>query len=73
MLEAALLDIKPGQEASFESAIVQARPLIEASPGFQRMEIRPCVENASRYLLLVWWDRLEDHTEGFRTSDRYAR
>lgn len=73
MLEAATLDIKPGQEAEFESAIVQARPLIAASPGFQGMEIRPCVENASRYLLLVWWERLEDHTDGFRQSDRYAK
>ena len=30
-----------------------------------------CTENADRYLLLVWWDTLEDHTEGFRGSDDY--
>ena len=26
-----------------------------------------------RYLLLVWWDALESHTEGFRKSPEYAR
>jgi heme-degrading monooxygenase HmoA len=25
----------------------------------------------SRYLLLVSWERLEDHTEGFRKSPEY--
>ncbi len=33
--------------------------------------MRPCLEDSNRYLLLVRWARLEDHTEGFRGSDRY--
>jgi heme-degrading monooxygenase HmoA len=30
-------------------------------------------ERADRYLLLVEWDRLEDHTDGFRWSAEYQR
>ncbi len=71
MLEIAVLDIRPGEEPAFKVAMAEARHLIEASPGFRGLELRPCVEHSNRYLLLVWWDRLEDHAIGFRGSDRY--
>lgn len=73
ILETAILNVKAGQASAFEAAMAQAQPLIAASPGFQRIEIRPCVETAGRYLLLVWWDTLEAHTEGFRRSGRYEQ
>jgi heme-degrading monooxygenase HmoA len=72
ILEAAMLTVKPGQNEAFEAAMQQARPLIAASPGFQGIEVRRCLERPGVYLLLVRWARLEDHTEGFRTSDRYG-
>ena len=71
ILEAAILNVKSGQEAAFETAIDDAQSIIAASKGFRRLEVRPCVEQTGRYLLLVWWERLEDHTEGFRGSARY--
>ncbi|MEZ5765827.1 MAG: antibiotic biosynthesis monooxygenase [Xanthobacteraceae bacterium] len=71
ILETAILSIKPGQSAAFEAAMTQARPLIAATAGFQRIEVRPCMETGDRYLLLVWWDSLEAHTHGFRGSERY--
>jgi heme-degrading monooxygenase HmoA len=72
ILEHALLDVKPGQEAAFEAAIAAARPLIAATPGFRSIAVRRCLETPNRYLLLVEWERLEDHTVGFRQSPRYA-
>lgn len=72
VLEMAVLNVRPGEEIAFESAIRKARALIAATPGFVAIEIRRCVETSSRYLLLVTWERLEDHTIGFRQSDRYA-
>ena len=72
ILEHAILNIKPGQSKEFEAAMAKARPLIEATPGFQKMEVRACVETKDRYLLLVWWSTVEAHTVGFRGSDRYA-
>lgn len=71
ILETAILDVKPGRSTAFEAAMTAARPLITESPGFRGIEVRPCLERSGRYLLLVWWDRLEDHTEGFRNSARY--
>ncbi|MCG5244191.1 antibiotic biosynthesis monooxygenase family protein [Azospirillum doebereinerae] len=73
ILEAALLTIGKDRQEEFERAMAQATHLIAATPGFRGLELRPCLEDARRYLLLVRWDRLEDHTEGFRGSERYTR
>jgi len=72
ILEHAVLDVRPGQEAAFEAAMRAARPLIAATPGFHGIEVRRSLEAPHRYLLLVAWDTLEDHTVGFRQSERYA-
>ena len=73
IIEAALLSVRAGQGVQFEAALKQALPLIEATPGFLGLEVRPCVENTNQYLLLVRWERLEDHTVGFRASERYLK
>lgn len=71
ILEAAILNIKPGKEEAFEAAMKKARPLIAATPGFIGIDVQRSVETRSNYLLLVRWEKLEDHTVGFRQSDRY--
>jgi len=73
ILEHALLSIKPGQSAAFEAAMAEARPLIAASPGFRSIAIRKSCEEPDRYLLLVEWDDIASHRDGFRTSARYAQ
>ena len=59
-------------EAQFETAMRDALPLIKATPGFLKLEVRPCVEANGKYLLLVAWATLEAHTKGFRGSERYG-
>jgi heme-degrading monooxygenase HmoA len=71
IVEHAILNICKGKSREFEAALEKARPLIEATQGFQRMEVRPCVETSDRYLLLVWWSSVEAHTMGFRQSPRF--
>lgn len=71
ILEVAILTIRPGQSAAFEQAMIAARPLIAATPGFRGIELRRCVETPDQYLLLVTWEKLDDHTIGFRQSSRY--
>lgn len=73
ILELAVLDVKPGRASAFEEAMQSARALIAASDGFEKMELRPCIETQNRYLLLVWWDSVESHTLGFRKSERYKK
>jgi heme-degrading monooxygenase HmoA len=55
ILEHAILDVKKGDEARFEAAMREAQPLIRATPGFESIEVRPCIEKPGRYLLLVRW------------------
>ena len=71
IVEHVLLQVKPGESAAFEAAMKEAQPLIEASPGFQAIEVRPAAESADRYLLRVVWSDIAAHRDGFRKSDRY--
>ncbi|NNL87012.1 MAG: antibiotic biosynthesis monooxygenase [Myxococcales bacterium] len=73
ILEVAVLDVKPGEATAFEAAFCEAERLIAGIDGYQRHELRRCVERDHRYLLLVWWRDLESHTEGFRGSAEYQR
>ncbi|WP_101525487.1 antibiotic biosynthesis monooxygenase family protein [Nocardioides houyundeii] len=69
--EQALLPVVPGREQEFEEAFASATAIISAAPGFRRLSLSRCVERPSGYLLLVEWETLEDHTEGFRGSPGY--
>jgi heme-degrading monooxygenase HmoA len=71
ILEHATLDVIPGQELAFEQAFEEAEAIIASMPGFRSVQLSRCLERGGRYLLLVEWDRLEDHTEGFRRSTQY--
>ena len=71
ILESAVLDVKPGQAVEFEAAFSRAQRIIAASPGYIAHELHRCLEKPGRYLLLVRWRTLEDHTEGFRQSKAY--
>ncbi len=71
ILELAILNVRPGQEAEFEAAFPAALPLLAATPGYRRAALRRCVETPNRYVLLVEWDVLEAHTIGFRQGPNY--
>ena len=73
ILEVAILNVVPGREAEFEAAFADAQRYIESIDGYQSHELRRCLEHTSRYILLVHWRRLEDHTEGFRGSSQYQQ
>ncbi len=71
ILEVAMLDILPGREADFEAAFATASGIISSMPGYVSHELQRCLETPSRYVLLVRWETLEDHTVGFRGSPQY--
>ena len=72
VLEHAVLQVRPGLEAEFEAAMARALPLVAATPGYRGLRLSRGVESPDRYVLLVGWDSVEAHTEGFRGSDRYG-
>lgn len=73
IVEQALLQVKPGQSDQFSKAMHQARPLIAVQPGFQSIEVRPSTDAPDQYLLLVGWDDVESHRDGFRKSPEYEQ
>lgn len=73
ILELALLDVRGKQTDAFVTALSEALPLIRRQPGCRSAELRPCMENAQRFLLLVHWNSIADHEQGFRRSDDYKR
>lgn len=71
ILEVAILTVRQGQAAEFEKAFAQAKVIVAKMPGYVSHELHRCLEVENKYLLLVRWQRLEDHTEGFRKSAEY--
>ena len=73
VLEVAILEVKSGETAAFEAAFTKAVPIIASMTGYLSHELKRCLEQDNRYLLLVRWERLEDHTVGFRRSEEYGK
>jgi heme-degrading monooxygenase HmoA len=73
ILEHALLDVIPGREREYEATFASAKAIISSMKGFVSLRLERCIESPSRYLLLVEWETLEDHTVGFRGSDEYQQ
>lgn len=73
ILEIADFRIRPGQQAAFEQAVHQGlRTVFPRAAGFRGYELRHGIESPERYVLLLRWDTLEDHTVGFRGSPLYG-
>lgn len=71
ILEVALLQVKPGLTEDFEYNFKQAAGIICKMKGYINHELRKCIEDKNKYILLVRWETLEDHTKGFRESEEY--
>ena len=71
ILEVAILNIIPGQEDAFLKAFSIATDIISKMAGYISHQLKRCVENVSRFILLVEWEKLTDHTDGFRGSKEY--
>ena len=71
ILEVAILDVKPSQESEFEAAFEKAQNIISSFNGYVSHQLQKCIEKNNRYILLVNWQKLEDHTVGFRESNEY--
>ena len=71
ILEAAMLIVKLGEQEKFEKDFSTASQYIRRIKGYIRHNLHRCIEQQNKYLLLVEWDQLEDHTIGFRQSPQY--
>jgi heme-degrading monooxygenase HmoA len=73
ILEIADIRIDPSQQTEFEKRVNYALSHIFAkAQGFRGHQFRRCIETAGRYVLLLEWATLEDHTIAFRGSPQYV-
>jgi heme-degrading monooxygenase HmoA len=74
ILEIADIRIKPGQQSAFEEAIGRAAAtVVSQAKGMRGYKVNKCIETPERYVLQIFWDRLEDHTVGFREGPLFTQ
>lgn len=73
IIEHVHLKIKPHQSVDFEAAFQLAKSIIAPMQGLNAVQLIKHIEQPNAYILMIIWDRLEDHTEGFRTSEAYQQ
>ena len=73
VLEIADFRILPGQQDAFQAALqLGIAEALSQSPGFIRASVQRGLESPKRYVLLVEWQTLEDHMQGFRNGPLFA-
>jgi heme-degrading monooxygenase HmoA len=73
ILERARFQIQPGSEEAFEQAFESARTVISQAAGYHSLRLLRGIEHSSEYVLLIEWESVADHMEGFRGSELYER
>ena len=67
ILELADIHIPPGKQAEFDAAIQRGvETVISRALGFRGYKVNKGVESPERYILMIYWDTLENHTVDFR-------
>ena len=71
--EIAILNICKEQSIAFERSFATAKNILASMRGYIEHELLKCIEEENKYLLIVRWQKIEDHTEGFRKSEEYNK
>ena len=67
ILEIADIRIQPGQQAAFEDALQRGiAGVVARAQGFISFKFDHSIESPERYVLMIHWATLEDHTVAFR-------
>lgn len=70
--EIAVFQAVPGKEEAFAQGIQRAIAAVAHGAGCHSIAAHRCIEDPARFMLIVEWDSLEAHTEGFRKSPLFA-
>ena len=72
ILEIADIRVMPGRATEFAAAIRRgAETVIAHAKGFAGYKVNQSIETPERFVLLIYWHALEDHTVGFRQSPAF--
>ena len=74
ILEIADIRIPPGQQAAFDEAVQRGIATVASkAKGFRGFKVNKGIESPERYVLMIFWDTLEDHTVGFRQGPLFTQ
>jgi heme-degrading monooxygenase HmoA len=72
ILELADIRIHPGKQAEFDAAIKKGvQTVVSKAKGFRGYKINKGIETPERYLLMIFWETIENHTVDFRQSPAF--
>lgn len=73
ILEIADIRIHADQQAAFDEAIQRGlATVIGKARGYRGFKVNKGTEQPERYVLMIFWETLEDHTVHFRQSPAFA-
>lgn len=73
ILEVADIRIAPGKQAEFAEAIQRGlETVVSKSTGYLGHQVQHGIESPERYLLMIRWATLENHTVDFRQSPAFT-
>lgn len=74
ILEIVDISIDPAKKAAFEQAVIAGvAEAIAPAKGFRGYKLNAGIENPGRYILMIYWDTLENHTVDFRGSEAFTQ
>lgn len=74
ILELADIRIHPGQQEQFDAAIQRGLDeVISQAKGFSGFKVNKGIESPERYVLMIFWETLENHTVDFRGSPAFLQ
>jgi len=73
ILEVAILHIKKGLSEEFEVNFNIASKIISSIKGYISHDLKKCIEEENKYILLVNWESVDAHEIGFRNSQEYQQ
>ena len=73
ILEIADIRIHAGKQAEFDAAIKRGlEEVIAKAKGYISHQMQKCIETPERYVLMIHWQTLENHTVDFRGSPAFG-
>ena len=74
ILEIADIRIPPGKQAEFDAAILRGLDTVASqAKGFRGYKVNKGIESPERYVLMIYWETLENHTVDFRGGPLFAQ
>jgi heme-degrading monooxygenase HmoA len=72
ILELVDILIRQGEQSEFDIAIRRGlSEIIAQAKGFKGFQINKGIESPERYVVMIYWETLENHTVDFRESTAF--